>query len=111
MPKIAVEHDWAPVPLNMRAPRKLRQRLERAARQSGRSLTAEVTYRVERAFDLEEMLGGDINRVLFETCQAAIRPLLEHHVTLGLADLRDALIKELNRQRNTHATQPGKAER
>jgi hypothetical protein len=95
MPKIAIEHQEALVPLNMRVPRKLRDRLERAAERSGRSLTAEVNYRVERAFDLERMLGGDINQVLYKTCQAAIQPLLDHYFVVQMADLRDSLLKEL----------------
>lgn len=39
-------------PLNVRTTKDLRQKLEAAASQSGRSLTAELEYRLERSFDL-----------------------------------------------------------
>jgi uncharacterized protein (DUF1778 family) len=40
-------------PLNMRTTKEIRERLERAAAKSGRSLAQEVEYRLERSFDRE----------------------------------------------------------
>lgn len=42
-------------PLNMRTTKEMREKLERAAAKSGRSLVGEVEYRLERSFDREEM--------------------------------------------------------
>lgn len=44
-------------PLNIRTTAEIRQRLEEAARRSGRSLTQEVERRFERSFDREDELG------------------------------------------------------
>ena len=41
-------------PLNMRTTKELRQKLEQAAAKSGRSMVAEVEYRLERSFDRDE---------------------------------------------------------
>jgi hypothetical protein len=43
-------------PLNMRTTKSLRQRLERAAKKSGRSLAQEVERRLERSLDIEQHL-------------------------------------------------------
>ena len=43
-------------PLNMRTTKEMREKLERAARKSGRSLVGEVEYRLERSFDREEVV-------------------------------------------------------
>ncbi len=42
-------------PLNMRTTRELRERLEREAADSGRSLAQEVEFRLERSFMIDEM--------------------------------------------------------
>ena len=42
-------------PLNMRTTSAVRARLEAAARASGRSLAAEVEYRLERSFVIEDV--------------------------------------------------------
>lgn len=42
-------------PLNMRVTRDLRERIERAAKANGRSLSQEVEFLVEKAFIYEEM--------------------------------------------------------
>jgi uncharacterized protein (DUF1778 family) len=43
-------------PLNMRTTKEMREKLERAAAKSGRSLVGEVEYRLERSFDREEVV-------------------------------------------------------
>jgi hypothetical protein len=43
-------------PLNMRTTKELREKLERAAAKSGRSLVGEVEYRLERSFDRDEVV-------------------------------------------------------
>src|SRR5215208_8453456 len=50
MPKRAVERVGKLSPLNMRTTPELRAALEKAARESGRSLSAEVERRVEQSF-------------------------------------------------------------
>src|SRR5215217_7046091 len=54
----------------MRSTRQLRDQLERAAIESGRSLTQEVEYRLERSFDREavvvEALGGENAKLVRE---------------------------------------------
>jgi hypothetical protein len=53
MPRKAVEGGSGKrFPLNMKTTLAVRSRLEAAAAESGRSLTAEVEYRLERSFDL-----------------------------------------------------------
>jgi hypothetical protein len=41
-------------PLNMRTTKEIREKLERAAAQSGRSLVQEVEHRLQKSFDHEE---------------------------------------------------------
>src|SRR5262249_30571341 len=41
-------------PLNMRTTKEIREKLERAATQSGRSLVQEVEHRLQKSFDHEE---------------------------------------------------------
>ena len=43
-------------PLNMRTTKEMREKLERAAAESGRSLVGEVEYRLERSFDRDEVV-------------------------------------------------------
>jgi Arc-like DNA binding domain len=43
-------------PLNMRTTKEMRDKLERAAAESGRSLVGEVEYRLERSFDRDEVV-------------------------------------------------------
>ncbi len=45
-------------PLNMRTTKELREKIERAAAQSGRSLVQEVEFRLERSFWEDEVRGG-----------------------------------------------------
>jgi Arc-like DNA binding domain len=42
-------------PLNMRTTKEMREKLERAATESGRSMVQEVEFRLERSFDREEI--------------------------------------------------------
>lgn len=53
MPKHAVEGGKR-YPLGMRTTKEIRERLESAASESGRSLAQEVEYRLERSFDREQ---------------------------------------------------------
>jgi hypothetical protein len=47
------------VPLNMKVPPKLRAELEKAAKKSGRSLSGETAYSLERRFDYERLTSGE----------------------------------------------------
>lgn len=51
-------------PLNMRTTQAIRERLEEAARASGRSLAHEVEYRVEQSFRSEDTQQVALNAVL-----------------------------------------------
>ena len=53
------------MPLNMRTTRELREKLEKNAANSGRSLAQEVEYRLEQSFRDEEALGGRQLHALF----------------------------------------------
>lgn len=56
MPKRAVENPSGKrVPLNMKTTSAIRARIEEAAAASGRSLTQEVEWRIERSFDFEDI--------------------------------------------------------
>jgi hypothetical protein len=72
MPRRAVKSGVELVPLNMKVPQDLRSRLERAAKKSGRSLTGEVGYRVERGFDYEKRYGSEYTHILVRLIAAAI---------------------------------------
>jgi hypothetical protein len=50
----------------------LRSRLEKAAKKSGRSLTSEVGYRVERGFDYEKLFGSEYTQILIRLIADAI---------------------------------------
>jgi hypothetical protein len=56
----------------MKVPKDLRIRLEKAARKSGRSLTSEVGYRVERGFDYEKLFGSEYTQILVRLIADAI---------------------------------------
>jgi hypothetical protein len=55
----------------MKVPKDLRNRLEKAAKKSGRSLTSEVGYRVERGFDYEKLFGSEYTQILVRLIAAA----------------------------------------
>lgn len=44
-------------PMNFKAPWPLRDKIDIAAKASGRSRAAEITYRLERSFDDVELIG------------------------------------------------------
>jgi hypothetical protein len=71
VPRRAVKPGVELVALNMKVPQDLRSRLERAARKSGRSLTSEVGYRVERSFDYEKQFGSEYTQTLVRLIAAA----------------------------------------
>jgi hypothetical protein len=71
MPRRAIKSGVELVPLNMKVPQDLRSRLERAAKKSGRSLTSEVGYRVERSFDYEKLFGSEYTQILVRLIAAA----------------------------------------
>jgi hypothetical protein len=58
MPKRTVEGEGKKSPLNMRTTPALREKLEVAAGESGRSLVQEVEYRLEQSFATDALLGG-----------------------------------------------------
>jgi hypothetical protein len=72
MPRRAVKTGVGLVPLNMKVPRDLRIRLERAAKKSGRSLTGEVGHRVQRGFDYEELFGSEYTQILIRLIADAV---------------------------------------
>jgi hypothetical protein len=78
VPRRAVKSGAELVPLNMKVTQDLRTRLERAARKSGRSLTGEVGYRVERGFDYEKLFGSEYTQILIRLIADAI-PLVERN--------------------------------
>jgi TraY domain len=72
MPRRAVKAGVELVPLNMKVPKELRSRLEKAAKKSGRSLTSEAGYRVERGFDYEKLFGSEYTQILIRLIADAI---------------------------------------
>ena len=72
MPRRAVKPGNELVALNMKVPQDLRSRLEKAAKKSGRSLTSEVGYRVERGFDYEKLFGSEYTQILIRLIADAI---------------------------------------
>ena len=58
-------------PLNMRTTREMREKLEKSAGGSGRSLVQEVEYLMEQALREEEVLGGRERYALFKMMSAA----------------------------------------
>ena len=58
MPKRTIEGEGKKSPLNMRTTAALRDKLEAAAGESGRSLVQEVEYRLEQSFAMDALLGG-----------------------------------------------------
>ena len=77
-------------PLNMRTTRELRDRIEAAARASGRSLVQEVEYRLERSFQTDD---------LTKEMKASIQEAIEESWT-SLADLGRGFSPEENRERS-----------
>jgi hypothetical protein len=51
-------------PLSLRTTKELRQRLEKAATSSGRSLAQEIEIRLERSFHQEETVAITVREVL-----------------------------------------------
>jgi hypothetical protein len=63
------------IPLNMRTTKELRDRVEAAARASGRSLVQEVEYRVERSFEWEETAAALDGHAVISEIVHTYRPL------------------------------------
>ena len=67
------------VPLNMRTTREVRERLEKNAADSGRSLTQEVEYHLARSLGRDEMMaetwGGSAAMQVWLTCASAAKTL------------------------------------
>jgi TraY domain len=74
-------------PLNMRTTKEMREKLERAAAQSGRSLVQEVEFRLERSFDREE-----ISREMSEGREKLSREMAQRFDRIS-KELGDALNK------------------
>ena len=53
--------------LPLRIPEALRARIERAAKETGNSMNAEIRERLEESFDIEDRLGGPQLLELIET--------------------------------------------
>jgi hypothetical protein len=56
-------------PLSLRTTPHMRAKLEAAASENGRSLTAEIEHRLERSFD-EEAVLSDLRKALWEEADA-----------------------------------------
>lgn len=69
MPKAAVKREGSRRPLNMRTTEKTRLALESAAKQSRRSLTQEVEYRLEQSFLFEKVIASLADRMRSATMQ------------------------------------------
>jgi hypothetical protein len=54
-------------PLAIRTTRELKERIERASRVSGRSVTQEIEHRLERTFEDDASLGGPETAIWFRT--------------------------------------------
>jgi hypothetical protein len=63
-------------PLNMRTTKEMREKLERAARASGRSLVGEVEYRLERSFDRDEVVRLVADTVVKEIDRGLVQSLM-----------------------------------
>lgn len=74
------------IPLGMRTTREMRAKLEAAAVQTGRSLAAEVEYRLERSFDREALLAEVREAVRLPSFQMA-NPLDPQAYGQGLGGL------------------------
>lgn len=66
----------AQVPL--RIPEALRARIERAAKETGNSMNAEILERLEGSFDIEDRLGGPQLIELIETVASAMKSTGQH---------------------------------
>src|SRR4051812_43730635 len=91
MPRKAVEGGAGKrVPLNMKTTEEIRAKLEEAAAASGRSLTAEVEYRLEQSFVQKELFDMVITqlRMAFDK-EDEIRAALEK-ATARMAELQAA---------------------
>jgi Arc-like DNA binding dprotein len=68
------------IPLNMRTTRELRDRLDAAARASGRSLVQEVEYRIEQSFQTAEAAKAALD-------DDAIDAYTNSHYTVPLSEI------------------------
>ena len=73
-------------PLNMRTTKQMREKLERAARASGRSLVGEVEYRLERSFDRDEVVKLVADTVVKEIDRGLIESLMRVEWSQGKED-------------------------
>ncbi len=73
-------------PLNVRTTKELREKLDAAIRQSGRSLTQEIELRLERSFRDEEGFGGKENYALFKMMGGAADVIQARTGKLWMAD-------------------------
>jgi hypothetical protein len=68
-------------PVNLRMPHDMRVRLDEASKDSGRNLTQEVLYRLEKSFDRDRLLDRD-------PASFALADLLERVIEIVKANLR-----------------------
>jgi hypothetical protein len=76
-------------PLNMRTTKEIRDRLEAAARQAGRSLAQEVEYRLDQSFLDEDAWGGAEVQSLLRGLADAARVLQARHGQSIFASFKD----------------------
>jgi hypothetical protein len=81
---MAKKPDIKRYPLNMRTTNEVREKLERAAAESGRSLAQEVEFRLERSFE-REALGAEIRQDLRDYALT----ILQDEAHRARPDLRD----------------------
>src|SRR5689334_17347519 len=72
MPKKAVQGDARRAALNMKTTEAIRQKLEDAAKRSGRTLTHEVEYRLEQSFN-QDLVGDSPTALVLRAAGDAIR--------------------------------------
>jgi hypothetical protein len=88
--------------LNLRYPEALRRRLERAAKNGGRSMNTEIVERLEQSFRREEFekLNDAVNLAFLKIMQAVgdVTRLLPPSRGPGLLDMRGDLSPEQLRQ-------------
>ncbi len=101
-------------PLNMRTTKEIRERLEKAAADSGRSLVQEVETRIERSFLIEDhlaVIAGDPATAVFVREMLEAQRLIETHQGKSVWDefeCHEAMKAALNRLLKQHAPKPSR---
>jgi hypothetical protein len=110
MPRKAVKGERRLSPLSMKTTEALRSHLERSAEASGRTLTHEVEYRLERSFSEDRNFTTPTNAAILRDIGSLLSIIGFDRNALGNKTSKDILLKAFEKIVSAHLMVPQKEE-